>query len=202
MAIWPRWQIQHSLLCIDSYITSIIHLACFFLEMGGHRIPLLCLLSRRVRMAEQPPFTTSTTMTFQQPQWAIVLWAGWGKTATVGGREQWMMRLASREVGWVGERKAVRRSKTPPQIHSRGRCGLNGCLMISSPRLCVVRSAGSLLWAGELQLCVGKAADRPESSPCHGERARQKGTRVHSGKGFVPRVKLLSLKVYKFTLCS
>lgn len=46
------------------------------------------------------------------------------------------------------ERQAAGQARTPPQIHSRDRCGfiyLNGCLMISRPRLCVLRPVAALL---------------------------------------------------------
>lgn len=92
-----------------------------------------------------------------------------------------------RQGSWEGgrERKAVRQSKTPPsdsQQRSMWIHLLNGCLMISRPRLCVGRSAGSPLSQRITALCGGVLLICLRVRLVMGERARQKGMGVHPGK--------------------
>lgn len=90
------------------------------------------------------------------------------------------MGLTGREVVRVGEKETERERErekgseadqnSPLLIHSRGSMWihlLNGCLMISRPRLSVGHSAGSPHSQRITALC-GEAADVPESPPCYG----------------------------------
>lgn len=106
--------------------------------------------------------------------------AGWCKTATLGGRERSMTGPGGENVVRVGE-KDGEPSQNPASdsqqrwmwIHS-----LNGCLMISRPRLRVARSTGSPL---NHSFVWRSAADTLQSLPCYrtpGETARNETKKV------------------------
>lgn len=168
IAIWPRWKIRLTVACcvvisiLSATSSPPFPLLFFPQELCGHCITLHCPVCTFVHNHHPLPLTMPAL------SGALCCQASWSKTATVGGREWWKLE------GVEGEREGGRGIFGLPAFlsaYSQQKLMwihlLNGCPMISGPRL-VFCSPYSLLSQRITALCERSAADMPENLPCCG----------------------------------
>lgn len=159
-------------------------------------------------MAGQPPIQHQRQPTVDH---CVASHAGVKQQQSVGGTGGWWDWQAGKLWGWEKKKESDRERErkrekggeadqnSPLQIHSRGSMWihlLNGCLMISRPRLSVGHSAGSLHSQRIAALC-GEAADVPESPPCYGwEGDTERNGSSPWTQSAVSRMKRLSVNVF------